>query len=140
RIQNELLQYTNLIHPHYAPILGIEERGGVSVLVIWCPGGQDRPYRVPKDVTAKDKDYAYYIRRFASTIVAKNGDLKELQTLAPAVPFDDRLCHTAELADLSLALIRAYLRAVGSRLYRTAERIPFTDLCRQMAIARGPAG
>jgi hypothetical protein len=108
-----LLQYTNLIQPHYAPILAIEEIGGVSVLVIWCPGGQDRPYRVPKDVTAKEKDYAYYIRRFASTIIAKNGDLKELQALAPAVPFDDRLCHTVELADLSLALIRAYLRACG---------------------------
>ncbi|HLJ95763.1 MAG TPA: ATP-binding protein [Gemmataceae bacterium] len=94
---------------------------------------------MPKDVTAKEKDYAYYIRRFASTIVAKNGDLKELLALAPAVPFDDRLCHTAELADLSLALIRAYLRTVSSRLYRTAERIPFAELCRQMAITGGPA-
>ena len=48
RIQRELLQYANLIHPHYLPILAIEEIENTSVLVIWCPGGQDRPYRVPK--------------------------------------------------------------------------------------------
>jgi len=61
-----------------------------------------------------------------------------LQELAPAVPFDDRLCHTAVLDDMNLALIRSYLREIGSRLYRTAERIPFADLCRQMVIAGGP--
>ena len=138
RIQKELLQYTNLIHPFYAPILAIEEMAGATVLVIRCPGGHDRPYRVPKTVTDKNKDFAYYIRRFASTVMAKNGELKELRELAPAVPFDDRVCSSAEIADLSLALVCAYLRAIGSRLYRTAERIPFADLCRQLAIAGGP--
>ena len=139
RIQQQLLQHTHLIHPHYTPILAIEEVEGASVLVIWCPGGEDRPYRVPKDITAKEKDYAYYIRRYASTVMAKNGDLKELRDLSPAVPFDDRLCHAADLDDLNVSLIRAYLRAVGSRLYRSAAHIPFADLCRQMAIIGGPA-
>lgn len=61
-----------------------------------------------------------------------------MHALAPAAPLDDRLCYAADLEDLSLALIRAYLRTVGSRLHRAAERIPFADLCRQMAIIGGP--
>src|SRR5581483_6464715 len=51
RIQRELLQYGNLIRPPYFPLLGIEEREGRNILVLWCPGGQNRPYKVPKDVT-----------------------------------------------------------------------------------------
>ena len=39
RIQQELLQYTNLIIPHYMPIVAIEESEDAAVLVIWCPGG-----------------------------------------------------------------------------------------------------
>ena len=138
RIQKELLQYTNLIQPHYAPILAIEKVDEAPVLVIWCPGGEARPYRAPKDVTAREKEYLYYIRRYANTVAARNGDLKELRDLSPVVPFDDRLCHKAALEDLNLTLIRSYLHAVGSQLHRAAERIPFADLCHQMAIVGGP--
>jgi ATP-dependent DNA helicase RecG len=62
RIQQELLQYGNLINPPYFPVLGMEDLHGKAVLILWCPGGQNRPYKVPKDVTAREKDYAYYIR------------------------------------------------------------------------------
>jgi ATP-dependent DNA helicase RecG len=48
---------------------------------------------VPRDVTGKAKDYAYYIRRYANTVVAKNGELKELIGLTATVPFDDRINH-----------------------------------------------
>jgi hypothetical protein len=57
RIQKELLQYCHLIQPNYFPILSIEKVSGRTVLVIWCPGGQNRPYKVPVDVCAKAKDY-----------------------------------------------------------------------------------
>src|SRR5207248_9350923 len=45
---------------------------------------------------------------------------------------------TAVLDDLDPALIHGYLHAIGSRLRREADRIPFADLCRQMAIVGGP--
>src|SRR5438874_1265272 len=91
KIQKELLQYGHLLQPPYFPVLAIEEHEGKAVLVLWCPGGQNRPYKVPKDVTKKEKEYAYYIRRYANTVVAKNGELQELMALTAKVPFDDRI-------------------------------------------------
>jgi ATP-dependent DNA helicase RecG len=77
RIQRELLQYCHLIHPPYFPNLSIEEFQGKTLVVLWAPGGQTRPYKVPKSVTGKEKDYRHYIRRYANTVEAKNGELRE---------------------------------------------------------------
>ena len=137
-IQKELLQYCNLVQPAYFPILGIEECQGKHVLILWCPGGQSRPYRVPKDVNSKEKEYAYYIRRYANSVIAKNGELRELIALTATVPFDDRINHHANLDDLQLPLIRSYLKEVKSGLYGRLAKMPFKDLCRQMAIVDGP--
>lgn len=137
KLQRELLQFCNLIQPPYFPILGLEEVDGRTVVILWCPGGQTRPYRVPKDVTTKEKEYAYYIRRYANTVVAKDADLRELIELTATVPFDDRVNHTAGVDDLQLPLIRSYLKAVKSGLHARAGKMPFADLCRQMAIVDG---
>jgi ATP-dependent DNA helicase RecG len=138
RIQRELLQYGNLIQPPYFPLLGIEERDGRKVIVLWCPGGQNRPYRVPKDVTTASKEYAYYIRHYANSVVARNGELRELMALTATVPFDDRINHHADLDDLKLPLIRSFLKEVKSDLYARAARMPLAALGRQMAIIDGP--
>ena len=138
RIQRELLQYSNLIQPPYFPLLAIEELEGRKVLVLWCPGGQNRPYKVPKDVTSSSKDYAYYIRHYSNSVLAKNGELRELMALAATVPFDDRINHHAEVEDLKLPLIRSFLKEVKSDLYPRSAKMPFATLCRQMAIIDGP--
>ncbi len=138
RIQRELLRYCNLIQPPYFPLLDIEETEGQKVLVLWCPGGQNRPYKVPKDVTSPAKEYAYYIRRYANTVIAKNGELRELISLTATVPFDDRTNHHAVLDDLKLPLIRSFLKEVKSGLYSRSARMPFADLGRQLAIIDGP--
>jgi ATP-dependent DNA helicase RecG len=72
KIQKELLQYCRLIQPNYFPILSIEKVSGRTVLVIWCPGGQNRPYKVPVDVCVKAKDYQYYIRRYSNSVIAND--------------------------------------------------------------------
>ena len=100
RMQRELLQYGNLIQPPYFPILGFEEVEGRMVAVMWCPGGQSRPYKVPRDVTARQKDYEHYIRRYANSVVAKDAELRELIELTATVPFDDRMNHRAEWYEL----------------------------------------
>ena len=135
RIQRELLQYCNLIHPPYFPKFCIEEFHGKTLVVLWAPGGQTRPYKVPKSVTGKD--YRYYIRRFANTVEAKNGDLRELYTLTATVPFDDRICHRAELADLRLPLIRSFLKEIRSSLLATAAEMSMAELGRRLNIVEG---
>jgi ATP-dependent DNA helicase RecG len=119
-------------------VLAVETFQGKNVLVLWCPGGQNRPYRVPEDVAAKDKTFRYYIRRYSSTTEARDADLQELMTLTAKVPFDDRVCHQAELDDLKLPLIRSFLREVKSDLYARAARVPLLSVARQMALVDGP--
>ena len=48
KIQRELLAACNLIQPAYFPILSIEEVEGRKLIVLWAPGGQNRPYEAPR--------------------------------------------------------------------------------------------
>lgn len=138
KIQQELLAYCNLIQPHYFPILSLEEYAGKKLMVLWAPGGQNRPYKAPQAVTAKYKSYHYYIRRYASTIEAKGQDERELISLTASVPFDDRINQQAEVADLSRELMRDYLTRVGSELARQADQLSLLELGRQMGVVSGP--
>ncbi len=138
RIQQELQRFCNLIQPTYFPFLSIEQYEGRNLVVLWAPGGQNRPYKVPRDVTARQKEYHYYLRRYSSTVqVPENSeDQRELLSLTATIPFDDRQCPQAGLTDLKLPLIKEYLREVGSNLAE-AESLPLSDLCRRMNIIDG---
>jgi ATP-dependent DNA helicase RecG len=139
RIQQELLRYCNLVQPSYFPILSFEQYEGRNLIVLWAPGGQNRPYKAPRAVTARTKEYHYYIRRYSNTVeVSPNSeDEQELLRLTATVPFDDRQCHRADLADLRLPLVQAYLKEVGSDLYRDSSKMPLLELARQMNIVEG---
>jgi ATP-dependent DNA helicase RecG len=137
KIQRELLQYSNLIQPPYFPSASIEKYQGKNLVVLWAPGGQNRAYKAPKEATSKHKDYRYYIRRYSNTAEAKDGDLPELISLTATIPFDDRMCHKADLKDLKRPLIREYLQEVKSELFKDAAEMPMNDLGRQMNIVDG---
>jgi ATP-dependent DNA helicase RecG len=62
---------------------------------------------------------------------------RELLSLAGTIPFDDRIHHSAGLADLKLSLIQSYLKEVESELYKTAADLPFEQLCQQLRIVDG---
>ena len=55
-------------------MLSIERIEGKNLIVLWAPGGQNRPYKAPKEVTAKHRVYHYYIRRYSSTVEARGED------------------------------------------------------------------
>jgi len=137
RIQRELLQYCNLIQPPYFSNVSIESYMGKTVVVLWAPGGQNRAYKAPKEVTSKHKDYRYYIRRYSNTVEAKEHDLPELMRLTATVPFDDRICHKADLDDLKLPLIQSFLNDVKSGLHQISKKTPLVELGRQMNIVDG---
>ncbi|OGX88755.1 hypothetical protein BEN47_08395 [Hymenobacter lapidarius] len=138
-IQKKLLELCNQLVPNYFPVVEPEEYQGKLVLVIWAPGGDNRPYRAPVSL-GKDhqgqKDY--YVRHFSSTVRAKDIDRQQLLDLTAKVPFDDRINRNAELSDLNLRLITEHLREINSKLADEAATMPFDELCRQMRIASGP--
>ena len=139
KIQRELLGFCNLIQPPYFPALSVERFEGRNLLVLWAPGGLTRPYKVPKSVTAKIKEYRYYVRRYASTVEAKGETERELISLTAQVPFDDRVNQTATVGDLSPRLMEEFLREVGSGLADEVPALPAEALGRQMKVVAGPS-
>ena len=138
KIQRELLQTCNLIQPPYFPMLSVEHFEDRSLIVLWAPGGQNRPYKAPRAVTARKKEYRYYIRRYSSTVEARGEDERELISLTATVPFDDRYNQAAKVEDLSPRLMEEFLRVVGSDLADEARTLSTEALARQMNVAGGP--
>ena len=100
-IQKELLNLGHsAIAPHYHPLTATYEIQGKTILVLWAPGGETRPYKA-KTSLSKKSDWAYYLRKHTSTVKASGRDERELLNLAATVPFDDRYRQTANLSDLS---------------------------------------
>ena len=107
--------------------------------MLWSPGGLNRPYKAPRAVTAKTKEYHDFIRRYSSTVEVKSNseDEQELLPLTATVPFDDLQCRQAEADDLRPGLLQSYLKEVGSELHEKASKMPLVELGRQMHIVDG---
>ncbi len=138
KIQQELLAHCQLIQPQYFPVLSIEEVEGRKLIVLWAPGGQNRPYKAPESVTANKKTWRHYIRRYSSTVEAKGEAERDLLSLAAKVPFDDRYNQSARIDDLSKPLMQAFLQEVGGTLAEDASGLSVEALARQMNVAGGP--
>ena len=137
-IQKELLNLGNsAIRPNYHPLTEQYEIQGKRILVLWVVGGENRPYKAKKALGEKNTDWNYYIRKHNSTVCANAADEQELISLAQKIPFDDRYCQQAALADLAPHLIREFLSEVGSGLAQDARHLPLETVAKQMNIVSG---
>jgi ATP-dependent DNA helicase RecG len=136
-IQKELVNIGYRLRPNYHPIVSPVVFHEKVILLIWCPGGQTRPYQAPNGLS-KNSPYSYFIRRNSTTVKAQTKDIQRLHEIANQVPFDDRICHQADLDDLQLGLIKDFLRDIKSDLVAEVDTSPFKRLCRQMQIVQGP--
>jgi len=137
RIQGELINMCFKIQPNYLPITQPYIIDGKTILVIWCPAGDMRPYSCPSTL-GNDARRQYYIRSGSSSIIAKGNNQTRLVELTAKIPFDDRINQQAKLNDLELGLIREFLQEIGSDLFDESAAMPLPDLCKAMHIARGP--
>ena len=116
-LQNELLRLGDTaVQPHYHPLTAVYDIDGRTMLVLWAPGGETRPYKARVSLASGGTEWAYDIRRHSSTVRARGDDERELLSLAATVPCDDRYHQAASLDDLSPRLIEQFLRDVGSDL------------------------
>ena len=138
-IQKEILSlgYSS-IQPAYHPVVAPCVIEGASILVIWVPGGQTRPYKAKLGLGKDCKDYGYFIRKQSSTVRAKGTEELELLSLAATVPFDDRVNQSAHVEDLSRELMRKLLVEVGSDLAAETDKLSIAELGRQMHVVGGP--
>ncbi|MDO4543390.1 MAG: putative DNA binding domain-containing protein [Clostridia bacterium] len=130
----DMLNKCKRIRPEYMPIVEVADYEGKKFIVIWAPGGSARPYSSPKTMAKDTKERVCYIRKMSSTVSPSEEELRDLYNLANNIPFDDRINHEADLADLNITLIKSYLKEIGSTLYAESDRMDFSDLCRSMNI------
>lgn len=90
------------------PIVEVVAYQDKKFIVLWCPGGETRPYFSSKTMDKDSKERIHYIRKGSNTIEPSNEDEKDLFGLANRVPFDDRVIHQAEMSDLKITLIPNY--------------------------------
>ena len=139
-MMKDLLNKCNLIQPRYLPVVAPIEYQGKTLIVIWAPGGDVRPYSSPDNFTylkakaVASKERTYFIRKMSSTVKPSQNELNELYSLANKVPFDDRVNHQAEMTDLNINLIRQYLSAVGSSMVKDLDSRPLEKICEDMGI------
>ena len=140
-IQKRLIELSNKIAPHFFPTSQPYVHSDKNIFIIWASAGDYRPYKAPVSLSEKKSEKAYYIRKGSKTVKVQSGSIEErrLLELTSRIPFDDRVNHFAKLNDLNLGLIRTYLQNINSSLFEESINIPFSDLCVQMKIAKGPA-
>lgn len=139
KIQKELLRYSKYLKPVYLPQVEPVHFDGKLLLLVWCPGGYERPYACPKMPDSKNSEKIYYIRKLSSTIEATDIDVKELMSLSHNIPFDDRINPKAEMKDLKYPIIKNYLQNVGSSLLDDIDNLDTDQLARNLRIADGPS-
>ena len=138
-IQNDLLELGHSsLRPHYHPLTATYRVEGRTILVLWAPGGETRPYKARANLAKGRSDWAYFIRKHSSTVRARGADERELLSLAATVPFDDRYRQTASINDLSSRLVQKFLRDIGSDLAAEAPDLSMADLGQRMNIVGGP--
>lgn len=116
------------------PIIGVETYQDKHFIVIWCPGGETRPYSSPKTMDKDNKERIHYIRKSSNSVEPTDDEEKDLFNLANRVPFDDRVNHKAEMLDLNITLIQNYLKEVKSSLYEKSKTGDFVEVCQDMNI------
>ena len=136
-ILKDLVGYCNQIEPRYFPIVESVNFQGKTLIVIWCPAGYGRPYKVPENLFTKSMKY-YYIRKMNSSIRAKSEEERELFYISTDIPFDDRPNLTATIDDLDISLLRKHLYDCNSDLYERSLSMTTLEIAQSMQIVTGP--
>ena len=124
----DMLNKCKRIQPEYLPIVEVVDYQDKKFIVVWAPGGYLRPYSSPKSMAREEKERICYIRKMSSPIMPSEEEKRDLYNLANNVPFDDRINHEADIVDLNLTLIQAYLKEVESSLYEESKHMEFSVL------------
>jgi ATP-dependent DNA helicase RecG len=133
RVQKEVFGYCKRIHPEYQPYCYPLEVMGQPILILWAPGGDDRPYQAPENAGERGSPMQRWVRTGPQTIKARGEVLRQLNELAAKVPFDDRRHLTAHVEHISPLLVRRFLREIGSKLVEQ-EPIDNLDLYRKLRL------
>ena len=123
-IQKKLIELCNRLQPTYFPVIEPVLYLNKHILILWCPGGDNRPYSAPSTLGSKAQKQ-YYVRRGSKTVKANDIEKRQLIELTAKIPFDDRINHHASIDDLNLRYIQEYLKEIGSKLFDEVTKLVF---------------
>lgn len=109
KIQKELNDLCRRIIPNYFPLAEPIDYQDRKILVLWCPGGSNRPYKAP-DSLGKNSRYCWYVRRFSSTVQANSDEERELISITQKIPYDDQVRHNGSINDFDILEIKSFLK------------------------------
>ncbi len=137
KILKELVGYCNSIEPRYLPVVEPINFNEKDIIVIWCPAGHGRPYKVYENLFIKSNK-KYFIRKMNSTIIAKTEEERELFYISSDIPFDDRPNLAATVNDINRNLLIEHLYESQSDLYEHSLNMTTLDIARSMQLITGP--
>lgn len=137
-IQKKIIEICYKINPNYTPVVSPTTYQNKNILIIWVPGGDNRPYDAPLSLS-NSSNRIEWVRKGSSTVRASQEDKRKLMELASKIPFDDRVNHNADISSLDMSIIQSYLSEVESELKDQIEDLPIEELVRKMNIAKGPS-
>lgn len=76
--QKSIYAKCKLLRPAYTPIISIEKYQDKQFIVIWCSGGDSRPYSSPKTMGKDNKERIHYIRKASNTVEPSDDEEKDL--------------------------------------------------------------
>ena len=130
RVMKDVFGACKQISPDYQPIPFLETYQDRQLLILFCPGGDNRPYQAPNYRRAGQK--AYFVRQGPLTTIAQADTLRQLMEQASKIPWDDRRCLAARFLDVSPTLVRRHLHQAGSHL--AEEPLPDAELYRKLRL------
>jgi ATP-dependent DNA helicase RecG len=101
------------ISPAYIPLIFVETFMEKTIIIIWCPAGENRPYESP---LRKGEGKVYWVRSGSSSIEAADDIRRQLLEQTAKIPFDDRRSLTGKFEDISFSLVIRFLADIRSEL------------------------
>ncbi len=137
QIQKEIHEQCNKIEPIYIPIIQPVVFQGKQILILWVPGGDNRPYKAPEGKGSKKTDKYYYVRSGNLTMKATGNIMTDLLEMTAKIPFDDRRYRSLEITVdvISPSLVRNFLSDIHSDMVAPGVDIPDNEILRNMNIS-----
>ncbi len=118
--------------PDYLPLISPEVFMEKNIIVVWAPAGETRPYQGPP---REGKGREYFVRVGSESQAARGDLLRQLQEVAPRIPFDDRRRHDLAITEISGTLVRKFLSDVRSDLVSRNLDMSTEELARAMRLS-----
>lgn len=141
-IQQEIIQYCNMIVPRYIPRMEIIDykKTGTFLVYLWCLAGDSGPYQAPHTVYGVkgekiDKIMKYWIRPASLTTDAKQDEVSELFDKFNSVPYDDRINRKARIDDIRRGYMEDFIRKSNSSLINELNNRSLEDLLLAQEVA-----